>query len=39
MILTSKPSPCVGIRTCSDYSSLGVELGGSFGEGGSGGDW
>ena len=24
----SKPSPCVGIRTCSDYSPFGVELDG-----------
>ena len=30
LILTtpSKPSPCVGIRTCSDYSPFGVELDG-----------
>ncbi len=28
MIPCSKPSPCVGIRTCSDYSPFGVELDG-----------
>jgi hypothetical protein len=26
MIFKKKPSPCVGIRTCSDYSPFGVEL-------------
>ncbi len=28
MKFTSQPSPCVGIRTCSDYSPFGVELDG-----------
>ena len=28
MLTPSKPSPCVGIRTCSDYSPFGVELDG-----------
>ena len=34
MILPSKPSPCVGIRTCSDYSPFGVELDGRTVSGG-----
>ena len=29
-----KPSPCVGIRTCSDYSPFGVELDGRTVSGG-----
>ena len=28
MIFLKKPSPCVGIRTCSDYSPFGVQLSG-----------
>jgi RHS repeat-associated protein len=34
MIPCSKPSPCVGIRTCSDYSPFGVELDGRTVSGG-----
>jgi hypothetical protein len=30
----NKPSPCVGIRTCSDYSPFGVELDGRTVSGG-----
>ena len=34
MIFLKKPSPCVGIRTCSDYSPFGVELDGRTVSGG-----
>ncbi len=34
MNFPSKPSPCVGIRTCSDYSPFGVELDGRTVSGG-----
>jgi hypothetical protein len=34
MNFSSKHSPCVGIRTCSDYSPFGVELDGRTVSGG-----
>jgi hypothetical protein len=34
MPIPTKPSPCVGIRTCSDYSPFGVELDGRTVSGG-----